>query len=127
MTKSCSEKSELQLSKLFRCVCNLWIWLFKLCFLIVFFSCLNPIIYGFMSKNFRQSFTAQLKYFCGFSYLRRGNWSPNAANSPQNTTVIICKVTQVFGKDCFKPRTVISNYSNCVFDPDILYYYINKL
>ena len=30
-------------------------------FLICFFSCLNPLIYGFMSKNFRRSFVSTIR------------------------------------------------------------------
>ena len=36
-------------------------------------SCLNPIIYGFMSKSFRSSFVRSLKFRCGSKEPRANN------------------------------------------------------
>ena len=36
-----------------------------------FFSCLNPIIYGFMSRSFRESFISDLKHCCCRSCKKR--------------------------------------------------------
>ena len=40
-----------------------------------FFSCLNPIIYGFMSKNFRDSFVSELSYCYRVHVLRSSSSS----------------------------------------------------
>ena len=43
-------------------------------------SCINPIVYGLMSKNFRASFHAVLSSIPCFS-IHKGNQQPNRSNS----------------------------------------------
>lgn len=71
-------------------------WVLTLLSFFSIFSCLNPIIYGFMSKSFRQSFASELRAcYCCFRAMNQGlegqlqqplHQQENANFRPINTT-----------------------------------------
>ena len=58
-------------------------------FLIFSCSCLNPIIYGFMSKSFRQSFVAELRSCCCRYNLQRVVNDPKSQELKRNAQTTI--------------------------------------
>ena len=53
------------------------------------FSCLNPIIYGFMSKNFRESFLFSIRRLCRFRG-RRGQPHIRRQSDQGRTNKLFC-------------------------------------